>query len=43
MTVAITPGALSAQHAGTTYYFCGNHCRKRFEAEPARYLSPVEP
>ncbi len=27
-----------SKHAGHTYYFCSNHCRARFEAEPARYL-----
>ena len=29
------------EHAGHTYYFCGHHCRTRFEAEPARYLTPT--
>jgi Cu+-exporting ATPase len=28
-------------HAGHTYYFCSHHCRARFEAEPARYLTPT--
>jgi Cu+-exporting ATPase len=34
-----------SEHAGHTYHFCGNRCRKRFEAEPARYLTsaPSEP
>jgi Cu+-exporting ATPase len=27
-------------HAGTAYRFCGNHCREKFAADPARYLSP---
>jgi YHS domain-containing protein len=26
-------------HEGRTYYFCGAGCRKRFEADPARYLA----
>jgi P-type Cu+ transporter len=29
------------EHAGHTYYFCSHHCRARFEAEPARYLTPA--
>ncbi|WP_297696849.1 heavy metal translocating P-type ATPase [Phenylobacterium sp.] len=29
-----------AEHAGETYYFCGNGCRTKFVADPARYLSP---
>ncbi len=27
-------------HAGTAYHFCGNRCREKFAADPARYLSP---
>jgi Cu+-exporting ATPase len=27
-----------ADHAGRTYYFCSAGCRKKFVAEPARYL-----
>jgi P-type Cu+ transporter len=26
------------EHDGTTYHFCGNGCRTRFEADPAKYL-----
>jgi Cu+-exporting ATPase len=25
---------------GTTYYFCSDHCLKKFSAEPARYVNP---
>jgi xanthine dehydrogenase accessory factor len=39
MLVAIEPGALSADHEGTTYYFCSPHCHGRFEAEAERYVS----
>jgi Cu+-exporting ATPase len=28
-----------AEHAGTTYYFCGSSCREKFEAEPGRFLA----
>ncbi len=31
-------GGGSAEHAGTTYWFCGVHCRKAFTKDPARYL-----
>lgn len=24
---------------GTTYYFCSNACKKKFEKEPAKYIS----
>jgi xanthine dehydrogenase accessory factor len=27
------------EHEGVTYAFCSAHCRKRFEAEPSRYLA----
>jgi xanthine dehydrogenase accessory factor len=39
MTVAVTEETLSAEHGGTTYFFCAAHCRKRFLAEPERYLT----
>jgi uncharacterized membrane protein YraQ (UPF0718 family)/YHS domain-containing protein len=29
--------ALSAEHHGTRYFFCGAGCRSKFEAEPDRY------
>ena len=31
--------ALTAEHAGRTFYFCSEHCRHSFEADPDRYLS----
>jgi len=30
----------SAQHRGTTYWFCHPACREKFVADPARYLEP---
>ena len=33
------PGGGTAEHEGTTYYFCGPGCRVAFEKEPAAYLS----
>jgi Cu+-exporting ATPase len=29
-------------HAGTRYYFCSDHCRLSFAADPAQYLDPQE-
>jgi Cu+-exporting ATPase len=39
----VTPGDAaggSAEHAGTTYWFCNPGCRERFMVDPARYLHP---
>jgi Cu+-exporting ATPase len=33
----------SAEHAGTTYWFCSPRCREKFVAEPQRYLAPSPP
>jgi Cu+-exporting ATPase len=43
MTVDPASAAGSHTHAGQTYYFCSLHCRDRFAADPARYLSPQAP
>jgi P-type Cu+ transporter len=42
----VTPGAAaggSAEHGGTTYWFCNPSCRERFIADPARFLGPPAP
>jgi xanthine dehydrogenase accessory factor len=39
MTVAVEGAAASAEHEGSTYYFCCAHCRSAFLAEPARFLA----
>ena len=33
-------GAHSAEHGGTTYWFCRAGCREKFEADPEKYLRP---
>jgi uncharacterized protein len=33
--------ALGLEHAGTTYYFCSEHCRDQFAADPERYTGPA--
>ena len=30
--------ALSAEHAGETYWFCSLHCRDEFSADPGHFL-----
>jgi Cu+-exporting ATPase len=32
-------GGGSAEHAGTTYWFCSPRCREQFVAEPGRYVT----
>jgi RND family efflux transporter MFP subunit len=31
------PKAIRTEHGGKTYYFCSEHCRKAFEANPGKY------
>jgi Cu+-exporting ATPase len=33
----------SAEHAGTTYWFCSPRCREKFIAGPQRYVAPSPP
>ena len=33
---------LTAVHDGHTYYFCADACKKKFEADPAKYVEPHE-
>ncbi len=37
--VALAAG-LTADHDGTTYYFCGRGCRLEFVDDPQRFLDP---
>lgn len=37
MEVAVTPASISAQHDGTTVYFCGTGCRRAFLDDPQRF------
>jgi len=39
MDVDPTTAKYSSEHEGKTYYFCSEGCRKKFEAEPAKYLA----
>jgi xanthine dehydrogenase accessory factor len=38
MTVAVGTSE-HAEHEGVTYWFCGSHCRRRFQDDPAQYLA----
>jgi uncharacterized membrane protein YraQ (UPF0718 family)/YHS domain-containing protein len=33
--------AVRLEHAGTTHYFCSEHCRDQFAADPGRYTGPA--
>jgi len=35
--------AYRSDHAGRAYYFCSEHCRAKFQADPDSYLRPVAP
>ncbi|GAA5188269.1 hypothetical protein GCM10023322_38590 [Rugosimonospora acidiphila] len=41
MRVAVTPDALSVEHGGHTWYFCGSGCRGAFADSPERYAEPA--
>lgn len=43
MTVDIATTKFRAEHAGATYYFCSEHCERRFVADPDRFVKPEEP
>jgi len=38
MTVTITPEALTTEHSGRVFYFCGSGCKVAFTDDPHRYL-----
>ena len=40
MTVDPATAAGQAEHGGATYYFCSNHCKHKFTANPDQYLAP---
>lgn len=39
MTVEEKSVAGIADHAGNTYYFCSQHCLKKFQESPAKYVA----
>ena len=40
MSVETDGAQHTAEHNGTTYYFCGRGCKLDFEEEPEKYLDP---
>jgi Cu+-exporting ATPase len=40
MDVDTDTAAWTAEHDGTTYYFCGKGCMLEFKDDPAKYLDP---
>ncbi|KAA8815493.1 HAD family hydrolase [Bifidobacterium callitrichos] len=38
MTVAVNADAITREHDGKTYYFCGEHCAKNFDKAPQLFL-----
>ena len=40
MHVVVEDAQHTAEHEGTTYYFCGKGCRLDFEDDPGRILAP---
>jgi Cu+-exporting ATPase len=42
MKVSIETAKWSAEHGGETFYFCGQSCQKKFEANPAAYVGSQE-
>jgi len=32
------PKAIKTEHGGKTYYFCSDHCKKSFQADPGKYV-----
>ncbi len=39
MSVAVATATFTAERDGRTYYFCSDGCRRRFAAEPTRYVT----
>jgi hypothetical protein len=39
MQVQVAHAPATAQHEGTAYYFCSDHCQHRFTASPARWAA----
>ena len=39
MQVRTADAPAASRHAGTTYYFCSDKCRERFDADPERFVS----
>ena len=38
MDVETANAAGRSEHKGQTYYFCGSHCKQKFDLNPEQYL-----
>ena len=43
MTIDEKTAAGKSEYKGQTYYFCAPGCKKRFDADPARYAGSPDP
>jgi xanthine dehydrogenase accessory factor len=41
MTVEVAGARHLAKYGGRDYYFCSSGCKRKFEAEPEKYVSPI--
>ena len=37
--IEVTAGTPSSEHDGKRYYFCGESCKKAFDADPAKAVA----
>ena len=43
MTIDPADAAGTSEHAGKTIYFCAAGCKRKFDAEPAKYAAKIRP
>lgn len=41
MQVETTAAPATATHGGRTFYFCSDHCQRRFQTDPDHYTAVV--
>ena len=41
MTVEVAGARHAARYGGRAFYFCCPGCKRKFEAEPEKYVSPI--
>jgi YHS domain-containing protein len=42
MDIDQSTAAATTHYAGDTYYFCSDECKRKFDADPERYVSRTE-
>lgn len=43
MTIDRSSAKGKSEYEGKTYYFCSDGCKKKFDAEPKKYVQPPPP